>query len=51
MFTTIDTLVDEYKNFLDNEYPAHIKKHFLQPFSIQSSRGESGSCYVSLFSL
>ena len=28
MYTTIDDLVDNYKNFLNDKYPAHIKKHF-----------------------
>ena len=28
MSTRIDDIVDNYENFLDNEYPAHIKKRF-----------------------
>ena len=26
MYTTIDDIVDNYKNFLGAKYPAHIKK-------------------------
>ena len=28
MYTTIDDLVDGYKNFLSDKYPVYIKKHF-----------------------
>lgn len=33
MYTTIDDLVDNYKNFLSDKYPAHIKKHFCNRLS------------------
>ena len=33
MYTTIDDLVHNYKNFLSNNYPAHIKKHFCNRFA------------------
>ena len=33
MYTTIDDIVDNYKNFLSDKYPAHIKKHFCNRLS------------------
>lgn len=34
MYTRIDDLVDNYVNFLDNEYPAQIKKHFCKRLAL-----------------
>ena len=34
MCTRMDDLVDNYVDFLDNEYPAHIKKHFCKRLAL-----------------